>query len=194
LLHVEDEDSSARLFRTALDHARIAVSVYRVSDGHEALAFLNRSGIYKMARRPELIVLDLNMPRVDGWTVLSRVCGNDELRTIPVVVLSTSSQPEDQTRALSLGARRYVIKPDDFYGLVQEVESICADFLPLLAWIVREASPVFSESQLIDDGLLDAASMSSKATRNNENPFRRQARDVIVNSSPWRPISSKIGW
>lgn len=133
LLHVEDEDSSACLFRTALDHAGIAVSVYRVSDGHEALAFLNQSGIYNMARRPELIVLDLNMPRVDGWTVLSRVCGNDQLRTIPVVVLSTSSQPEDQTRALSLGARRYVIKPEDFYGLVQEVESICADLLPLLA-------------------------------------------------------------
>jgi CheY-like chemotaxis protein len=133
VLHVEDEDSSACLFRTALDHAGIAVSVYRVSDGHEALAFLNHSGIYKMARRPELIVLDLNMPRVDGWTVLSTVCANDELRTIPVVVLSTSSQPEDQTRALSLGARRYVIKPDDFYGLVQEVESICADLLPLPA-------------------------------------------------------------
>jgi CheY-like chemotaxis protein len=140
LLHVEDEDSSACLFRTALDYARIVVSVYRVSDGHEALAYLNQSGIYKMARRPQLIVLDLNMPRIDGWTVLSMICANDSLRTIPVVVLSTSSQREDQTQALSLGARRYVIKPGDFYGLVQEVESICADFLPLPIYSARSSS------------------------------------------------------
>ena len=130
LLHVEDEDSSACLFRTALDHADIAVSVYRVSDGEQALAFLNRLGPYVTARRPELVVLDLNMPRVDGWTVLLKTRANDDLQKIPVVVLSTSSRSEDETRALSLGARRYVVKPPDFYGLVREVESICADFVP----------------------------------------------------------------
>jgi CheY-like chemotaxis protein len=85
--------------------------------------------MYQLARRPELIVLDLNMPRVDGSTVLLKIRANDDLRKIPVIVLSTSSRSEDQTRAFSLGANRYVVKPADFYGLVREVESICADFI-----------------------------------------------------------------
>ena len=130
LLHVEDEDSSACPFRAALDHAGIAASVYRVSDGEQALAFLNRSGIYKVARRPELIVLDLNMPRVDGWTVLSNLQASNDLQTIPVIVLSTSRQPEDQVRALLLGASRYIIKPHDFDSLVEVATFICAEFLP----------------------------------------------------------------
>ena len=131
LLHVEDEDSSARLFLTALEHAGIAVRVYRVSDGAQALSFLHRTGAYEKARRPELIVLDLNMPRLDGWAVLLKIRANDDLQKIPVVVLSTSAEPEDQVRALSLGARRYVVKPPDFDGLVQDVGSICASFLSL---------------------------------------------------------------
>jgi CheY-like chemotaxis protein len=130
LLHVEDEDGGACLFRAALDEAGIDVSVYRVSDGEQALAFLHQAGIYRSARRPELVVLDLNMPRVDGWTVLTRIGGNEQFKDVPIVVLSTSRQPEDQTRALALGARRYFVKPSDFMDLVRAIESICADFLP----------------------------------------------------------------
>jgi len=130
ILHVEDEDGSACLFRAALDEAGIGLSVYRVSDGEQALAFLHQAGIYQSARRPELVVLDLNMPRVDGWTVLRSVKEDEQLRDIPVVVLSTSHLPEDQARALVLGARRYLVKPIGFFDLVRVVESICADFLP----------------------------------------------------------------
>jgi CheY-like chemotaxis protein len=131
LLHVEDDDASAFLFRAALDQAGIAASVYRVSDGDQALAFLNRSGLYAIARRPDVIVLDLNMPRIDGWTVLSSLRANDMLQAIPVVVLSTSFRQEDQRHSLALGARRYIVKPREFDKVVQEVESICSDFLPL---------------------------------------------------------------
>ena len=131
LLHVEDEDASAFLFRAALDQAGVGVSVYRVSDGDQALAFLNKSGVYRMARRPDVIVLDLNMPRIDGWTVLSGIRANDRLQAIPVVVLSTSFRQEDQIRSLALGARRYVVKPRDFDRLVRDVESICSDLLAL---------------------------------------------------------------
>jgi two-component system response regulator len=130
LLHIEDEDASACLFRAALDEAGIDVSVYRVSDGEQALSFLHRTGAYEKARRPELIVLDLNMPRVDGWAVLLKIRANHDLQKIPLVVLSTSAEPKDQLRALSLGARRYVVKAPGFAGLVQDVESICASFLP----------------------------------------------------------------
>lgn len=133
LLDVEDEDACAFLFRAALDQAGIAVSVYRVSDGERALAFLDKSGVYKMARRPGVVVMDLNMPRIDGWAVLSTIQANRELRGIPVVVLSTSFRQEDQKRSLALGARRYVVKPSTFDKLVREVELICSDFLPVRA-------------------------------------------------------------
>jgi chemotaxis family two-component system response regulator Rcp1 len=132
-LHVEDSDADAFLFRAALDQAGIKVSVYRVSDGEQALAFLHRSGTYTNARRPELLVLDLNMPRMDGWTVLSWIRKDAELESIPAVVLSTSSGPEDRCRALALGARRYVVKPTIFNGWVHEVELICSQFLNLSA-------------------------------------------------------------
>jgi two-component system response regulator len=95
--------------------------------------YLHRTGAYEKARRPELIVLDLNMPRVDGWAVLLKIRANDDLQKIPVVVLSTSAEPEDQVRPLSLGARRYVVKAPDFDSLVQDAGSICASFLPLPA-------------------------------------------------------------
>ena len=130
LLHVEDEDASAYLLRAALDAAGIGVSVYRVSDGEQALAFLNKSGVYQKARQPDLVVLDLNMPRVDGWTVLAKIRRREELRDVPIVVLSTSRQREDRERSLALGARRYIIKPHDFESLVEAAASICAEFLP----------------------------------------------------------------
>ena len=127
---MEDEDGSARLFRAALYEAGIGVSLYRVSDGEQALAFLHQSGAYRSARRPELMVLDLNMPRVDGWTVLRSVKEDQQLSDIPIVVLSTSEWPEDQARSLAEGARRYLVKPFDFFDLVRAVELICAEFLP----------------------------------------------------------------
>ena len=126
---MEDDDGSARLFKAALYEAGIDVSLYRVSDGEQALAFLHKAGVYRPARRPELVVLDLNMPGVDGWTVLRSVKEDQQLSDIPIVVLSTSEWPEDQARALGEGARRYLVKPFDFFDLVRAVESICADFL-----------------------------------------------------------------
>ena len=78
-------------------------------------------------------MLDLNMPRIDGWTVLASIANNQEIRTIPVVVLSSSCRDDDQARAFSLGARQYVIKPFAFGELVEIAKSICADFLPAVA-------------------------------------------------------------
>jgi len=132
ILHVEDHDADADayLFRAALDQAGIGISVYRVSDGDQALAFLHKSGIYQKARRPDLVVLDLNMPRVDGWTVLRSVKEKAELKDVPIVVLSTSQRPEDRTRSMALGARHYLAKPSDFDDLVRMIECLCADFLP----------------------------------------------------------------
>jgi len=131
LLHVEDEDGSAYLFRRAVREAGFAALVFRVSNGEEALAFLRRSGPYVDAERPQLIILDLNLPKIDGLSVLRRIHGDESLRSIPVVVLSTSSRQAYKDRAFSLGARHYIVKPDNFEELTEQVKTACGAFLKI---------------------------------------------------------------
>jgi CheY-like chemotaxis protein len=130
LLHVEDDDSVAFLLRAALDEIGASVSVYRVSDGEQALAFLHRSGVYRGASQPEMILLDLNLHKVNGWEVLEEIQKDEVLRGIPVVVCSASPRKEDRERALSAGARRYVVKPARFSVWLDEVKSALTSFLP----------------------------------------------------------------
>jgi len=129
---VEDDDSIAFLLRAALDEIGASISVYRVSDGEQALAFLHRSGVYQQAAPPELILLDINLPKVDGWEVLQEIQRNEILRTIPVIVCSASPRREDRERALSAGARRYVVKPAKFSLWLDEVKLALTSFLPAL--------------------------------------------------------------
>jgi two-component system response regulator len=75
------------------------------------------------------MVLDLNLPKIDGLSVLSRMRNDESLRTIPVVVISTSSRPSDKEKAFSLGAKHYIVKPDNFETLTEQVKVACADFL-----------------------------------------------------------------
>jgi len=131
LLHVEDEDGSAYLFRRAVREAGFSALVFRVSNGEEALAFLRRSGPYADAERPHLMVLDLNLPKIDGLSVLRRISNDEALRSIPVVVLSTSSRQTDKEKAFSLGARHYIVKPDNFEELTERVKTACAAFLKI---------------------------------------------------------------
>lgn len=129
ILHVEDDDATAYLFRAALDAAGVTVSVYRVCDGEQALAFLRKDGIYREARTPELVVLDANLPKVDGWKVLEISSRHEALRTIPIVFFTTSASPQDRKRALELGVRRFITKPSSFDSLVDEVKNLCTEFL-----------------------------------------------------------------
>jgi CheY-like chemotaxis protein len=129
LLHVEDEDGSAFLFRSAVREAGLTALVFRVSNGEEALAFLRRSGPYTQAERPQLMVLDLNLPKIDGLSVLSRMRSDESLRSIPVIVISTSSRPADRDKAFSLGAKHYIVKPDSFEALTEQVKVACSAFL-----------------------------------------------------------------
>ena len=128
LLHVEDEDGSAFLFRHAVREAGFSVMVFRVSNGEEALAFLRKSGPYTHAERPKLMVLDLNLPKIDGLSLLTRVRSDESLRSIPVVVISTSSRAADKEKAFSLGAHHYIVKPDSFEELTEQVKAACAGF------------------------------------------------------------------
>lgn len=129
LLHVEDDDGSAFLFRAALDEAEITASVYRVTDPETALAFLRKVGPYERAARPRIIVLDITLPRHDGWWLLRQIHADSELRSIPVVVVSTEPYAETRPAAIAAGARAYIEKPFDFTVFVEEVKAICSPLL-----------------------------------------------------------------
>jgi len=124
VLLVEDSPADVRLTREALGACGVVANLHVVEDGEKALSFLHREDEYAMAGRPDLILLDLNMPRVDGRQVLSRVKGNEKLCHIPVVVLSTSQSPEDISHAYDLHANCFVTKPMDLDGFTDTVQAI----------------------------------------------------------------------
>jgi CheY-like chemotaxis protein len=120
LLIVEDSDEDFAVFQRFLDRASFAIPVYRCVNGDQALAFLSQTGDYaepSLAPRPGLIVLDLNLPGTDGREVLCQIKRNDRLKTIPVVVFTTSSNPKDIAACYQKGANSYIVKPIDFSQL-----------------------------------------------------------------------------
>lgn len=128
-LHIEDDDASAYLFRAALEELRCSVAVFRVSDGAAGLAFLRRYGTYQDAPRPDIIVVDLNLPKVNGFEVLAALQTDPSLRSIPAIVLTTSEQDSDRQKAEAAGSKKYVIKPFDYHVLQSELSAIYAEFL-----------------------------------------------------------------
>ena len=124
VLLVEDDPGDALMTQEAFEHHKIRNSLHIVKDGVEALEFLRREGQYENAPRPGLILLDLNLPRKDGREVLSEVKNDAELRSIPVVVLTTSEAEEDILRSYSLYANAYVTKPVDFDRFIEVVRQI----------------------------------------------------------------------
>jgi CheY-like chemotaxis protein len=124
ILLVEDDPGDVLMTKEALADAKMANELYVVSNGEEALAFLFREGEYADAPRPGLILLDLNLPRVDGREVLARIKAEEELRRIPVVVLTTSEAEEDILRSYDLHANAYVTKPVDFEAFVKVVRQV----------------------------------------------------------------------
>ena len=124
ILLVEDSPSDTELTIEALKEAKIANSLSHVEDGVEAMEFLRRTNTYADAPTPDLILLDLNLPRKDGREVLLELKGDPELRVIPVVVLTTSKAEQDIIRAYELQANCYITKPVDFEQFVDVVRSI----------------------------------------------------------------------
>ena len=114
LLIIEDSDEDFAALTRTIIKAKISNPVYRCEDGEEALDFLYREGEYEnesLAPRPSLIVLDLNLPGTDGREVLAEIKQNKELKTIPVVVFSTSSNPKDIDACYRYGVSGYMVKP-----------------------------------------------------------------------------------
>jgi CheY-like chemotaxis protein len=124
VLLVEDDPGDVLLIREAFEHNKVHNSLHVASDGEQALAFLRREGEHGDAPRPDLILLDLNLPRKDGREVLAEVKEDAGLRTIPVVVLTTSEAEEDILRSYDLHANAYVTKPVDFEAFIEVVRQI----------------------------------------------------------------------
>jgi two-component system, chemotaxis family, response regulator Rcp1 len=125
VLLVDDNPADVVLAREALAGGRHQSRISNVADGEEALAFLRRTGLFADRVRPDLVILDLNLPKKDGRAVLAEAKADANLRTIPVVVFSTSCSLLDITRSYDLGANCYVSKPgnlNDYFSAVQSIE------------------------------------------------------------------------
>ena len=125
VLLVEDSPGDVRLTREALKEGKVRNNLNVVQDGVEAMAFLRREGQYAGATRPDLMLLDLNLPRKDGREVLAEIKADDALKRIPVVVLTTSEAEQDILRTYDLHANCYITKPvdlDQFISIVKSIE------------------------------------------------------------------------
>jgi CheY-like chemotaxis protein len=141
VLLVEDDPGDVLLIREAFEDNKVANRLHVVADGVEALEFMRQTGEHKEAPRPDLVLLDLNLPRKDGREVLAEVKNDDALRTIPVVVLTTSQAEEDVLRSYDLHANAYVTKPVDFDRFIGVVRQIDQFFVSVVKLPNHRATP-----------------------------------------------------
>jgi CheY-like chemotaxis protein len=132
VLLVEDDPGDVLLIEEAFEFNKVRNNLTVVSDGVEALEYLRREGRYAGAERPGLILLDLNLPRKDGREVLAEIKADGALRSIPVVVLTTSKAEEDVLRSYDLHANAYVTKPVDFDRFIEVVRQIDEFFVSVV--------------------------------------------------------------
>ena len=132
VLLVEDDPGDVLLIREAFEDNKVANHLHVVADGVEALEFMRQQGPHAEAPRPDLVLLDLNLPRKDGREVLAEVKEDSDLRTIPVVVLTTSQAEEDVLRSYDLHANAYVTKPVDFDRFIEVVRQIDEFFVSVV--------------------------------------------------------------
>jgi two-component system, chemotaxis family, response regulator Rcp1 len=124
ILLVEDSPSDVLITREAFKQSRLVNIIHVVDDGVKAMEFLHKKGHYTTAVRPDLILLDLNLPRKNGLEVLAEVKADPELKEIPVIVLTTSSAEIDIVKSYNLYANCYIVKPVGFENFIQAVQSL----------------------------------------------------------------------
>jgi len=136
VLLVEDNPGDVRLTQEALKDGRVLVNLSVAADGVEAMEFLRRRGSHAGKARPDLILLDLNLPRKNGREVLEEIKADDDLRRIPVIVMTTSKAEQDIYKAYNLNANCYVTKPvdlDEFLNVVRSIEDFWLTIVTLPA-------------------------------------------------------------
>jgi chemotaxis family two-component system response regulator Rcp1 len=134
ILLIEDNPSDVYLTEEALKAVGAVSRLHVATDGIEGLSFLRREGIHAEAPRPDLILLDLNLPRMDGRRVLAEIKDDEELRRIPVIVLTTSNAPSDVVKCYDLHANCYIVKPvdfDRFETVIRAIEEFWFQFVTL---------------------------------------------------------------
>ena len=139
VLLVEDSAGDVRLTREAFKDAKVHINLHVASDGVEAMEYLKREGNYSNAPRPDLILLDLNLPRKDGREVLEEIKESSALKSIPVVILTTSASEADILRSYRLHANCYITKPVGLDGFLEVIKSIDSFWLSVVA-LPREAN------------------------------------------------------
>jgi two-component system, chemotaxis family, response regulator Rcp1 len=132
VLLVEDSPGDVRLTREALKDAKVQINLHIAHDGTEAMAFLRNEGAYTDVPRPDLILLDLNLPKKDGREVLKEIKESPTLKSIPVVILTTSASDADILRSYLLHANCYITKPVDLKGFLTVVKSIDSFWLSVV--------------------------------------------------------------
>ncbi len=135
ILLVEDSPSDVRLTKEALKEAKVLNTLHVVEDGVAAMAFLHKQGQYASRPSPDLILLDLNLPKKDGRQVLAEIKQDENLKRIPVVILTTSRAEEDVVRSYNLHANAYVTKPVDLQQFLEVIRANCRSVpRPLRLW------------------------------------------------------------
>jgi chemotaxis family two-component system response regulator Rcp1 len=124
ILLVEDNQGDVRLIQEALHEGKVRNSLSVVRDGAEALDYLRKQGQYKKSARPCLVLLDLNLPKKNGFEVLKEIKADENLKRIPIVVLTTSQSEQDILKSYDLNANAYVSKPVDFHDFLSAVKAI----------------------------------------------------------------------
>lgn len=144
ILLVEDSAADVRLTREAFKEARIVNNLHVVGDGVEAMAFLRKQGRYTSSPRPDLILLDLNLPKKDGREVLAEIKQDEDLKRIPVIVLTTSSAEQDILHTYNLHANAFITKPVEFKQFLDTMRSLEQFWLAVVTLPPNGKATVFS--------------------------------------------------
>lgn len=132
ILLCEDSITDAQLTLEALRYGTLQNRIHHVRDGEEAMKYLRNEPPYTDVERPDLILLDLNMPKMNGRAVLEAIRGDEDLKTIPVIILTTSTQDEDIIEAYGLAANSYIVKPvelDKFFAIIQQMQEFWVNII-----------------------------------------------------------------
>ena len=127
VLLVEDNDNDVELTKIGFNQSKFAVNLHCVGNGEQCMAFLRKQGEYADAPMPDLILLDLNMPRMDGREVLEEIARDDRLKHLPIVILTTSDAQDDVRMAYRMRCSSFIVKPVDFPNFLKAVQGI-ADY------------------------------------------------------------------
>jgi CheY-like chemotaxis protein len=133
ILLVEDSENDVELTRVGFKKSKLSHNLHCVKNGEECLAFLRKQGVYAHVPTPDLILLDLNMPRMSGHEVLQEMGGDEALVSIPVVILTTSAQDEEILKMYKLRCSSYIIKPVDFERFLQIIRSLAEYWFTIVA-------------------------------------------------------------